>query len=207
MVARNDTAFNKNTQPGPAAATTSPPSAGPMALARLNPAPFNATAFASWRGGTTSATIACQAGLLIDPPRPSAKVRTSNATGVVRSANVSQLRTPAATSIQVWQTRSSRRRSTRSANAPAGRPTRRTGRLVAVCINATSRGEGVNVVISQATPTFCIHVPTLDTTDAIHMARNAATASGLQAASRTRGLLTIRSEEHTSELQSQSNLV
>ena len=154
-------------------------------------APFNATAFASWRGGTTSATIACQAGLLIDPPRPSAKVRSSNATGVARSAKVSQLRTPAATSIQVWHTSSSRRRSTRSASAPAGRPTRRTGRLVAVCINATRRGEGVNVVISQATPTFCIHVPTLDTTDAIHMARNAATASGLQAASRTRGLLTI----------------
>ena len=40
------------------------------------------------------------------------------------------------------------------------------------------------MVISQATPTFCIHVPMFDTTDAIQIARKAATARGLQAVSR-----------------------
>ena len=33
-------------------------------------------------------------------------------------------------------------------------------------------GVGLMEVISHATPTFCIHVPTLDTTEATHSARN-----------------------------------
>src|SRR5689334_24416430 len=51
------------------------------------------------------------------------------------------------------------------------------------CTRATIVGLGANDVISQAAPTFCIQVPIFDATAA------------------------IRSEEHTSELQSQFHLV
>jgi hypothetical protein len=54
------------------------------------------------------------------------------------------------------------------------------GRLVAVCIRATSSGEGVSVVISQAAPTLCIQVPMLDATRAIQIERKTARWSGLQ---------------------------
>ena len=46
-----------------------------------------------------------------------------------------------------------------SANAPAGRMTRNTGRAAAACTNPTIRGFMVICVISQPAPTFCIHVP------------------------------------------------
>ncbi len=56
------------------------------------------------------------------------------------------------------------------------------GRLVAVRIRATSSGEGVSVVISQAAPTLCIQVPMLDASRAIQTARKTARWSGLQRA-------------------------
>src|SRR5438309_10719441 len=76
---------------------------------------------------------------------------------------------------------SSRRRSTMSASAPAGNPTRKTGRLVAACTSATTTGEGVREVISHAAPTFCIHVPTLEVTDAIQRARKTGCRRGFHA--------------------------
>ena len=65
--------------------------------------------------------------------------------------------------------------------APEGNPTRKTGRLVAACTNATKVGLGASEVISHAAPTFCIQVPMLDATDANHRARNRDCCSGLQA--------------------------
>src|SRR6266481_5609177 len=87
----------------------------------------------------------------------------------------------AAASIQVWVTSSSRRRSTMSATAPAGSPTRKTGRLVALCTSATINGDGDSEVITHAAPTFCIQVPMLETSEAIHSARNTGCDSGAQA--------------------------
>jgi hypothetical protein len=55
------------------------------------------------------------------------------------------------------------------------------GRLAAVCMRATKSGDGVSEVISQATPTLCIQVPTLDTTVAIQIERKRAWRSGLHA--------------------------
>ena len=54
------------------------------------------------------------------------------------------------------------------------------GRLVAVCMRATSSGDGVSEVISQAAPTLCIQVPMLDAIEAVHTARKTARWSGLQ---------------------------
>src|SRR6266481_7444659 len=88
----------------------------------------------------------------------------------------------AAASIQVWVTSNSRRRSTMSATAPAGSPTKKTGRLVALCTRATISGDGESEVIDHAAPTFCIHVPTLEMSEAIHSARNTGCDSGAQAA-------------------------
>jgi hypothetical protein len=64
-----------------------------------------------------------------------------------------------------------RRRSTTSASAPAGRASRKNGRLVAVCLRATIIGEGVSEVINHTPPTSCIHVPMFEATEAIHNTR------------------------------------
>jgi hypothetical protein len=77
--------------------------------------------------------------------------------------------------------RSKRRRSTMSANAPAGRARRKNGRLVAVCMSATMMGDGVNEVINHTAPTSCIQVPMFDTTAAIHSERKTGWRSGLHA--------------------------
>ena len=79
--------------------------------------------------------------------------------------------------------RSKRRRSTTSASAPAGNAKRKNGRLSAVCRSATKSGEAVCEVISHASPTSSIHVPTLETTDAIHSQRKSECPRGAQAES------------------------
>jgi hypothetical protein len=52
-----------------------------------------------------------------------------------------------------------RRRSTMSANAPAGSTTKNTGIAAAAWTRLTINGEVEICVISQPAPTFCIHVP------------------------------------------------
>ena len=116
--------------------------------------------------------MACQVGPFMVAPSPSAKVSHSNVHGPVDPVSVITPSTAAAASIKPCVTRSSLRRLKRSPAAPAGTPSRNTGRFVAVCTRATSRAEGASSVINQAAPTFCIQVPTFDTTDAIHSQRN-----------------------------------
>ena len=87
----------------------------------------------------------------------------------------------AAAVIHAWVTSSSRRRSRISARAPAGKDNKNMGRVVATCTRATSTGDLVREVMSQAAPTFCIQVPTLETTVAIHRARKTECLKGLQA--------------------------
>src|SRR5262249_3998635 len=67
-----------------------------------------------------------------------------------------------------------------AARPPAGSPTRNTGRLVAACTSATMVGDGASEVMSHAAPTLCIHVPTFDTTVAVHRARKRGARSGPQ---------------------------
>src|SRR5262245_23718566 len=179
--ATNDTAFSAKTSVGPLAAIRMLPRAGPMARPMLTGSAFSATARMSSDGGTSSAVIACQVGVFIATPIPSAKVKASSIVAVMASAKASTASSALAASIHVWVTSSSRRRSTISATAPAGKPTTRTGRLVALCTRATINGDGESEVIDHAAPTFCIHVPTLETSDAIHSARNTGCDSGAQA--------------------------
>src|SRR5438128_4174397 len=179
--ATNDTALSAKTRAGPAAATRTPPTAGPIARPMCTGNALSVTARVSSGGGTSSDVMACHVGVFIAAPMPRANVSPRSVVAVIRPANVSTARSPAATSIQHCVTSSSRRRSTISATAPAGSPTTKTGRLVALCTRATINGDGESDVMAHAALTFCIHVPMLETSEAIHSARNTGCDSGVQA--------------------------
>jgi hypothetical protein len=57
----------------------------------------------------------------------------------------------------------------------------KTGRLVAVCINATMTDDDVSEAISQPAPASCIQVPMFDPTEAIQRARKSLWRNGLHA--------------------------
>ena len=91
------------------------------------------------------------------------------------------MRTPSiaeATTIQLCVISRKRRRSTRSARAPAGRITRNTGSVLAAVTKLTLSGDVVSWVISQPAPTFCIHVPVYEITAALHKERNSGSRNG-----------------------------
>src|SRR5213594_563204 len=184
--ATNDTALSANTSAGPDAATSTPPRAGPTARPMFTGNALSVTARVSSDAGTSSDVIACQVGAFIATPTPRANVNARSVVAVTRPRNASTASSPAATSIQLCVTSSSRRRSTISATAPAGSPTTKTGRLVALCTRATINGDGENEVMAHAALTFCIHVPMLETSEAIHSARNTGCDSGVQADSAVR---------------------
>src|SRR5438552_727732 len=87
--ATNDAALSANTSAGPLAATRMPPRAGPIARPMLMGSAFSATARISSDDGTSSAVIACQVGVFIATPIPSAKVKASSIVAVMTSANAS----------------------------------------------------------------------------------------------------------------------
>jgi hypothetical protein len=115
--------------------------------------------------------IACQVGEFRAMPSPRANVKPIRVHGVIKPANVQAARRAAAASIQPCVNSSKRRRSRMSATAPAGSPTRNTGRLVAPWISATISGEEESEVMYHAAATFCIQVPMLDTSAAIQRPR------------------------------------
>ncbi len=122
--------------------------------------------------GTSSGIAAAHAGPFIAEPSPRANVTISSVHGPVLPISVSAPSAAAAKSIQDCVNSSIRRRSTRSAMAPAGNPTRNTGSVVAVCTSATINGLDTRVVISHDAPIVCIHVPMLEAMAAIQIARN-----------------------------------
>src|ERR1700749_3509171 len=155
-----------------------PPSAGPRARARLNPALFNDTASGSCWRGTSSGMMACHAGLFIAVPTLRRQVRTSNTHGEMMLKKVSRLRSATAPSIQACQNSKRRRRSKMSAVAPASSPRIKTGRLAAVCIRAIRSGDGVSKVISQVPAVSCIQPPRFEIVEAIHKLRKSEDRSG-----------------------------
>src|SRR5262249_14168866 len=141
VVATYASAFSRNIGPGPAAATTRPPTVGPIDRARLVLTPFKVTAAGTSPAGTASSVTDCQAGVLIATPTPNRRVSPSSVQGVVAPASV---RTPSATSIassQPWVQSSSRRPSTTSARAPASKPSSIIGPVVAAWTEATAIGD------------------------------------------------------------------
>ena len=174
-------ALKTNGQARPSAVITSPPSAGPMARAMLMPTPLSATAWASSGLGTRSGVMACQAGAPRAAVVPSRKVNSRSRPGVMAPVATTTARITASTPAQACRPSSRRRRSIRSASAPAGRANMKIGRLVAAWTRATIRGSGASVVISQAAATSCIQVPMFDTTAANQISAKARSRSGAQA--------------------------
>src|SRR5271165_601804 len=68
-----------------------------------------------------------------------------------------------------------------SASAPAGKMTRKTGRVVATWTRLTINGDSVSWVISQPAPTFCIQVPVYEITAAPQSERNRGSRNGAHA--------------------------
>ena len=91
---RKETAFSRKVAPAPTPATMAPPRAGPMARDRLNPALFREMAWVSSRRGTSSGTIACQAGAFMAAPRPSKKVKLNSTQGEAAPRRVRAARSP-----------------------------------------------------------------------------------------------------------------
>ena len=103
--------------------------------------------------------MACQAGSFITAPSPNTKVKPSRIHGVMCPNMVSTPKVAAATTIQPCVISKNRRRSTKSASAPAGRITRNTGSVLAAWTRLIISGDMVSWVMSQPAPTFCIQVP------------------------------------------------
>ena len=160
MTTANDAAFSRKAAPVPSVETMRPPIAGPTARAPFTAAEPSAIAAGSSGRGTSSVWIACHAGAVRADPMPRAKVKPSRLDGASRPANARPARAPATNSIQAWLAISSRRRSTTSARAPAGRANRTRGRLAAVCTSAVMPGEGESEVMSHTAATPCTQVPT-----------------------------------------------
>ena len=87
-------------------------------------------------------------------------------------------RTATAASINDYKKINSLLRSKISAVALAGKPSKRVGRLAALCMRAMSNGDGVNVVINHGPAVPCIHPPRFETTEASRRSRNKESRSG-----------------------------
>src|ERR1700689_2405220 len=137
MTPQNDTKFATNAAATPAAAITTPASAGPTARARLNSIPFSADAGARSSLGTNSGRIARHVGVSNASPAESAKVNTSSSQGDMKPAMVKTARSSATPIIHDSVNRISLRRSTISPAEPAGRARRKYGSEEAVWVSAT----------------------------------------------------------------------
>ena len=178
MTPRKEAAFSRNTGPDPSAATRSPPKAGPTARATLNATAPSVTAAGRSSLATSSGVIASHAGALTAAPKPRAKARISRSQGVVIPAIVKSPNVAATINIHAWVINNSRRRSMRSAKVPDGTASRTTGKLPAVSTSATMSVDVEREVISHASPTSSIHVPTFEATAAIHSARKSGSRRG-----------------------------
>ncbi len=116
----------------------------------------------------------------MDAPSERKNVKARRISGVVRPPRVVMPRPADTKSIHVWEKIRSRRLSRISASAPEGRARRKNGKVLAVCTIATINGDGARLVISQAAPTSCIHVPINETTLAIQRVLKNACLRGLQ---------------------------
>ena len=137
MTPRNDAALTRKAVPAFAIAMTMPPSAGPMARAKLNSMPLSAAAAARSSCETSSGKTARHEGLSMASPAERAKVRTRSNTGESNPAKVTPARTMATQAIHTSVNKISLRRSTMSPRAPAGKARTKKGRALAVCVSAT----------------------------------------------------------------------
>src|SRR6202453_3416609 len=122
---QNDTKFVTKAVATPAAAMTTPASAGPTARARLNSIPFSADAAARASLDTNSGRMARHDGVSNASPAESANVNTSSNQGDMNPPMVSTQRMSATPAIHASVARISLRRSTISPAEPAGSDSRK----------------------------------------------------------------------------------
>ena len=173
--------MTRKTTPGPALATITPAIAGPSARVLFIAMPLRVMAAVSCSRGTRSGISAEKAGIIMAAPIPIPKVRPSRPVAVIALARVmapSSVATPIIHAITISRYT---RRSTMSANAPAGTARKNPGNTVAVGTSDTRKGSGARLVMSQPAPTSCIQVPSVDITAAIHRARNTGNCMGAKA--------------------------
>ena len=175
---RYDIAFSENTVAIPDAAMRNPPSAGPIARAKLNSMPFRAMAGINPSCGTTSGRTARQVGASSASPIDKASVKKSRTQGVIKCSTVRTASTTAAENIHTSVVSISFRRSKMSPKAPAGSASRKNGNAEAVCVSATSSGPAPCETISHAAPTPYINVPISETRSATSRFRNIGRRSG-----------------------------
>ncbi len=97
------------------------------------------------------------------------------------SVSVSTASAVVAATIQPWAARTSRRRSTMSAVAPASRLSTTAGALVAVWTAAIRVGESDSDATTVTAPTLCIQITTCDPSSEPQTDRNTGRRSGAQA--------------------------
>ena len=121
--------------------------------------------------GTSWGWIACHAGLDSAVVMPSPNVSRITTEGDASPAAVSSVSSDTTRIAATCAPSRNRRRSKMSASTPAGSDTNSTGSRPAACAKAVSTvAFGWWMSIHWA-PTFCIHVPMLETSCAIHSHR------------------------------------
>ena len=140
ITATKDTALIANTAAAPTAATNNPAMGGPTARAVSTETPPSDAAERSCSRGTSSGWIACQAGVVSAAAQPTANISTSRETASNTPATASAANTAAAIAPYACTAMSSRRRSTRSASAPANSAKISVGVRLAVCTSAMTVG-------------------------------------------------------------------
>ena len=155
-----------------------PANAGPTARLILIPRLLSATAACSSRRGTRLGTIDCHAGATRDAKVAAIKVNPSRMAGVTRPDHTRRPKPATHNVTAIWMTSSRRRRSTMSARAPAGSANTNIGNVVATWTSATISGLEARPVINQDAAAFCIQVPILATTVAVHRTAKAQCRSG-----------------------------
>jgi hypothetical protein len=149
-----------------------PVMAGPTTRLMLTPTLLMATAEERAGDGTSSGTIACQAGVSSAASVPSSNMKSSSTPGPTACSMTSNANNALRSVVATSSTSISRRLSSMSASAPAGNANRNNGRLLATCTSETMKGLGSRLVISQPEAALYIQLPTFDTTVAIHSQRN-----------------------------------
>jgi hypothetical protein len=117
-----------------------PASNGPASRDAFIDTPFRARAAGSCGRGTSVGTSAASTGQRSARPTPLAKVRASNNAGVIAPPTFTRHSEMATAALQHWVATRKRRRSSMSASAPLGKPSRKTGSVAALCTSATHSG-------------------------------------------------------------------
>ena len=143
--------------------------------------PFNASAEGNCARGTKSGTMAANTGQRSASPMPLAKVSTSSKAGLITFIKIAVHSSSATPVTQIWVNSKKRFRFRMSASAPLGKPNRNTGKVDAVCTNATQMGIVVIELIIHAAATSFIHMQTLAVSQVNHNMRNTGTRNGASA--------------------------